>query len=50
MDQLKSRIIDSETYPSKYYGPSSGRDSHGTTHLSVYSDGDAVSLSSTINV
>lgn len=50
VNELRSRIVDSETYPSRYYGSSSGRDSHGTTHLSVFSNGDAVSLSSTINV
>jgi gamma-glutamyltranspeptidase len=47
--ELRAKIVDNRTFEQSYYGKSSGRDSHGTTHLSVYANGDAVSLTSSIN-
>lgn len=49
VDKIRNKIVDNKTYPSSYYGDSSGRNSHGTTHITVVSDNDAVSLTSTIN-
>jgi gamma-glutamyltranspeptidase/glutathione hydrolase/leukotriene-C4 hydrolase len=50
INDLRSKIVDFKTFPSSYYGKSMGKDSHGTTHVSVYANGDAVSLTSSINV
>ena len=50
VNEIKSKINDLRTFPSSYYGSSSGADSHGTTHISILADDDAVSLTSTINL
>ena len=47
---IRSKIKDDRSFPESYYGSSSGQDDHGTTHISVFSNGDAVALTSSINV
>ncbi len=49
VNDIKKKIVDYKTFPSSYYGDSSGSESHGTTHISVLNNDDAVSLTSTIN-
>lgn len=49
VNEIRSKIVDYKTFPSSYYGDSSGRNSHGTTHITIVSGDDAVSLTSTIN-
>lgn len=49
VNEIRSKIKDSRTYPSFFYGPEAGSESHGTSHLSVLADGDAVSLTSSIS-
>jgi len=50
INQIRSKIDDRKTYPSSYYGPESGKETPGTTHISVLANDDAVSLTSTINI
>ena len=50
INEIKVRINDDWTYPPEYYGPSDEIKDNGTTHISILSDGDAVSLTSSINI
>jgi gamma-glutamyltranspeptidase/glutathione hydrolase/leukotriene-C4 hydrolase len=52
VNRIRSKIVDNKTFPSDYYQSIYfNEENHGTTHLSVLaSNGDAVSLSSTINL
>jgi gamma-glutamyltranspeptidase/glutathione hydrolase/leukotriene-C4 hydrolase len=47
--EIRSKINDQHTFPPAYYGNITYKQDHGTTHLSIVVDGDAVSLTSTIN-
>ncbi|MGH0163728.1 UNVERIFIED_CONTAM: hypothetical protein FKN15_062979 [Acipenser sinensis] len=49
-NRIRKLINDDRTHPLQYYSRSPGRDSVGTTHVSVLAeDGSAVSVTSTIN-
>ncbi|RXM98132.1 Gamma-glutamyltransferase 5 [Acipenser ruthenus] len=49
-NRVRKLINDDRTHPLQYYSRSPGRDSVGTTHVSVLAeDGSAVSVTSTIN-
>ncbi len=52
VNRIRSKIFDNQTFASDYYESIYlNEEDHGTTHLSVLaSNGDAVSLSSTINL
>lgn len=52
LNKIRSKINDNRTYSFGYYESlHSSKEDHGTTHLSVLAqNGDAVSLSSTINI
>ncbi len=49
VDNIRNKIVDLKTFPSTYYGIPSDKDNHGTAHISVLANGDAVALTSTIN-
>lgn len=49
INYIRTRINDHQTYPSDYYTNKTNKQDHGTAHISVFADGDAVSLTSTIN-
>ncbi|CAF0729962.1 unnamed protein product [Brachionus calyciflorus] len=49
IDYIRSRIDDHQTFPPEYYTNQTNREDHGTAHISVFADGDAVSLTSTLN-
>lgn len=46
---IRAKINDSRTFQSPFYSNISFVNDHGTTHVSVMTDGDAVALTSTIN-
>lgn len=48
-DKILSKIDDTRTFPSEYYSKIASADDHGTAHISILVNGDAVSLTSTIN-
>ena len=50
INTIRSKINDFRTYPSSFYGPLPVKDDHGTAHISILANGDAVSLTSTINL
>ncbi len=49
VNKIRSKINDEKTFPSSYYGAEAGKETPGTTHISVLANDGAVSLSSTIN-
>lgn len=49
VDSVVSKISDTRTYDANFYGAHGAREDHGTAHLSVISEGDAVSLTSSVN-
>ncbi len=49
VDEIREKIIDFKTFTASYYGMPHDRDNHGTAHISVLANGDAVALTSTIN-
>ena len=50
IDKIRSKINDFQTYSSSFYGAQPVKDDHGTAHISILANGDAVSLTSTINL
>ena len=49
VDYIRSRISDERTFEPSYYTNDTYKADHGTAHISVLADGDAVSLTHTIN-
>lgn len=49
IEEIRSKISDSRTFPSEFYTKIESKEDHGTAHISILVDGDAVSLTSTIN-
>lgn len=47
--KIRSEISDYHTFPSSYYSNITYQEDHGTTHVSIIADGDAVAFTSTIN-
>ena len=50
INAVRTKIKSDKTFESSYYGDIFFKEDKGTTHLSVLANGDAVSLSSTINL
>lgn len=50
IDEIRKKIKDEKTFPSSYYGDSIGKETPGTTHISVLANGEAVGLTSTVNL
>ncbi|XP_023220450.1 glutathione hydrolase 1 proenzyme-like isoform X2 [Centruroides sculpturatus] len=49
-DSIRANISDTKTFPPEHYGPVIYQvEDHGTAHLSVFANGDAVSVTSSIN-
>lgn len=49
-ESIRLNISDKTTFPPEHYGPLLYQvDDHGTAHISVYTNGDAVSVTSSIN-
>ena len=50
INAIRNEISDLKTNPSEFYGSILSAEDKGTTHLSVLANGDAVALSSTVNI
>lgn len=46
---IRAKIDDQRVFNTSHYGPHAFKEDHGTTHLSVYANGDAVSYTASIN-
>lgn len=49
MKEIQGKIDDWRTYPSEHYSNVLPSEDHGTAHISLVVDGDAVAITSTIN-
>lgn len=49
IEAIKAKISDFNTYPPPFYSKNSFKEDRGTAHISILADGDAVSLTSSIN-
>ena len=49
IEHLRSKISDFNSYPPSFYGNKMFKEDRGTAHISILADGDAVSLTSSIN-
>jgi gamma-glutamyltranspeptidase len=48
-NEIRAKINDQRVFNTSFYGMKSFKEDHGTTHLSVYANGDAVSYTASIN-
>ena len=46
---IRAKIDDTRVFNTSFYGSNAFKEDHGTAHLSVYADGDAVSYTASIN-
>jgi gamma-glutamyltranspeptidase len=46
---VRAKISDYTTYPTSFYTKKLFKEDRGTAHISILADGDAVSLTSSIN-
>jgi gamma-glutamyltranspeptidase/glutathione hydrolase/leukotriene-C4 hydrolase len=49
LESIRARISDYHTYPHSYYSDKAFKEDKGTAHISILSNSDAVSLTSSIN-
>ena len=49
ISKIRDEINSYHTFPSPYYSNITFKEDHGTTHISIVANGDAVAFTSTIN-